>query len=93
MREGKLTAVLRFLNPKNKSGPWSILCDAESFLRAKVPMAAYSDKKICLWDVPPKSPDLNPVEMFWGWRRRKLRLMDLPDLHQRKNTARGGESP
>ena len=65
-------------------GPWTILCDGESFLRAKVSMAAYRAKKITLWAVPPKSPDLNPVELFWGWLRRKLRHMDLADLHQKR---------
>ena len=84
VREGKLTEALRFLNPKNKSGPWTVLCDGEGFLRAKVSMAAYSTRKISLWDVPPKSPDLNPIEMFWGWLRRKLRLMDLADLRQKR---------
>ena len=47
-------------------------------------MAAYRSKKITLWAVPPKSPDLNPVELFWGWLRRKLRHMDLADLHQKR---------
>ena len=27
-----------------------------------------------------KSPDLNPVEKFWGWARKKLHKMDLADL-------------
>ena len=31
-----------------------------------------------------KSPDLNQVEMFWGWLRRKLRLMDLADLRKKR---------
>ena len=31
----------------------------------------------------PASPDLNPVEMFWAWLRRKLRLMDLKDLRDK----------
>ena len=56
----------------------------EGFLRAKVSMAADRTKKISLWTVPPKSPDLNPVEMFWGWLRRKLRLMDLEDLRKKR---------
>ncbi len=30
-----------------------------------------------LWQIPAKSPDLNPVERFWGWLRKKLRAMDL----------------
>ena len=84
VREGQVHEALRFLNPKNRKGPWTILCDGDSFLRAKVSMAAYRAKKITLWAVPPKSPDLNPVELFWGWLRRKLRHMDLADLHQKR---------
>ena len=84
VRDGKLTGALRFLNPGNRAGPWTILCDGESFLRAKPSMLAYRAKKISLWSVPPKSPDLNPVEMFWGWLRRKLRHMDLADLHSKR---------
>ena len=34
-----------------------------------------------LWHIPAQSPDLNPVEKFWNWVRRKLRAMDLADLH------------
>ena len=34
--------------------------------------------------VPARSPDLNPVEMFWGWIRRKLRQMDLADLRSKR---------
>ena len=63
VRDGKLTAALRLLNPMKKTGPWTVLCDGEGFLRAKVSMTAYRAKKIVLWDVPAKSPDLNPVEM------------------------------
>ena len=84
VRAGKLTAALRSLNPQKKTGPWTILCDGETFLRAKVSMAAYGPRKIKLWDVPAKSPDLNPVEMFWSWLRRKLRLMDLADLRNKR---------
>ena len=83
IRTGKVAEALRFLNPRNKSGPWTILCDGESFLRAKAARVAYLAKKISLWDVPAKSPDLNPVEMFWGWLRRKLRLMGLADLRKK----------
>ena len=32
-----------------------------------------------LWHVPPHSPDLNPIEKYWGWLRKKLRAMDLAD--------------
>ena len=29
--------------------------------------------------LPAKSPDLNPVEKFWAWLRKKLRALDLKD--------------
>ncbi len=84
VREGKVTEALRILNSRKKTGPWTILCDGESFLRAKVCMMACRTKKITLWGVPAKSPDLNPVEMFWGWLRKKPRLMDLADLRKKR---------
>ena len=86
VRAGKVTEALRHLNPRNKSGPWTILCDGERFLHAKASKAAYVAKKISLWVNPAKSPDLNPVEMFWGWLRSKLRLMDLTDMRQKRRT-------
>ena len=56
-----------------------MLCDNESFLRAKKTQQAYRDAKVNLWRIPPRSPDLNPVERFWSWLRRKLRAMGLKD--------------
>ena len=61
-----------------------MLCDGESFLRAKKSMQAHRRKSVSLWTCPPKSPDLNPVEMFWGWLREKLRKMDLADLRKKR---------
>ena len=84
VREGKLSTALRKLNPRQKSGPRRILCDNESFLRHKSCMEAYAKKRILIWDVPPKSPDLSPIEMFWGWVRRQLRLRDLDDLRRKR---------
>ena len=84
VRDGRLTQALRSLNPRRKTGPWTILCDGESFLRAKDSVAAYRSKKIVLWAVPAKSPDLKPVEMFWGWLRQKLRTLDLHDLRLKR---------
>ena len=83
-RDVKLTAALRALNPKKTRGPWTILCDNEGFVRAKISMAAYSPMSITLWSVPPKSPDLNPVDMLLGWLRKKLRSMDLEDLRKKR---------
>ena len=36
---------------------------------------------ISLWKIPPRSPDLNPVEKFWSWLRRRR---DLQDYRQKK---------
>ena len=84
VRQGKLTAALRRLNPGRRHRPWTVLCDNESFLRHPAPMRAYVQKRVRLWAVPPRSPDLNPIEMFWGWVRRQLRLQDLDDLRHHR---------
>ena len=34
--------------------------------------------------IPAKSPELNPVERFWSWLRKKLRAMDLADAVKKK---------
>ena len=81
---GKLTNALRQLNPRNQRGPWHVLCDNETFLRTKASLAAYRRRRVVLWDVHAKSPDLNPVERFWAWLRKKLRQMDLADLRARR---------
>ena len=47
-------------------------------------MEAYAKKRILIWDVPPKSPDFSPIEMFWGWLRKQLRHMDLEDLRKKR---------
>ena len=84
VKEGKLTEAIRSLDPVRPRGPWTVLADNESFLRAKDSRAAYRRLKVTLWDVPAKSPDLNPVEKFWSWLRRALRRMDLADLNRKR---------
>ena len=76
---GKLSTAITSLSPVKPAGPWWVLCDNERFLTAKKTQAAYRDAGVNLWQVPPRSPDLNPVERFWSWLRRKLRAMDLKD--------------
>ena len=76
---GKLRKAVQALKPTKKNGPWHILCDNESFLRARVSRRAHSRAKMNLWDLPARSPDLNPVELVWAWLRKKLRAMDLAD--------------
>ena len=80
VKEKTLLRALKAVNPGKIRGPWKILCDNETFLRARVCNAAYARCDISLWKLPPRSPDLNPVERFWGWIRKRMRAMDLDDL-------------
>ena len=81
---GKFTKALQDVNPHNKRGPWTVLCDGESFLKSKEGMKACKACKIKLWHVPPRSPDLNPVEHFWSWLRKEMRKRDLQDAMAKK---------
>ena len=83
-RGGKLVDAIKALNPVKEDGPWHILCDNERFLTAPKSMAEYRKKKIRLWQIPPKSPDLNPVEQFWSYLRKRLRAMDFRDALEKK---------
>jgi len=76
---GKLTAACREVTGRTR-GPWTVLCDNETFLEAPCSRKAHFKANVHLWHVPARSPDLNPVEMFWSWLRRQLRAMDLADL-------------
>ena len=76
---GLLTKALLRLKSQKKSGKFHVLCDNESFLRAAAVNVAHKKAHVQLWKIPPKSPDLNPVERFWSWLRQKLRAMDLAD--------------
>ena len=79
VKQGKLTKAIKDLSPVQSRGPWHVLCDNEHFLTSTESQAAHRRAKVHLWKVPSKSPDLNPVERFWSWLRRKLRAMDLSD--------------
>ena len=79
VRQGKLTAAIRSLQPVEPEGPWHVLCDNESFLSTNLAAAAHREVGVTLWQVPPRSPDLNPVERFWSWLKKHLRAMDLRD--------------
>ena len=81
---GKMRAALLRLNPGRARGPWTVLCDNESFLTAGLSKSAHARASVRLWQIPPKSPDLNPIEKFWSWLRRRLRCMDLADAVAKK---------
>ena len=86
VRAGKLRKAIAALGPTKPAGPWHVLCDNESFLRAGTTAQAYREASVNLWQIPPYSPDLNPVERFWSWLRRKLRAMDLKDAVAKRPT-------
>ena len=56
-----------------------MVCDGESFLHSRAATSKYRAQKVTVWRVPPRSPDLNPVEKFWAHLRKHLRAMDLKD--------------
>ena len=84
VQAGKLKTAIESLDPVDGPGPKSFLCDGENFLHAKASKAAYAADSLKAWQVPPSSPDLNPVEKFWGWFRRQLRAKDLADLRTKR---------
>ena len=81
---GKLAAACRACRPDRRRGPWRILCDNESFLSAGKTRAAHARARVELWHIPARSPDLNPIEMYWSWLRKRLRAMDLDDLRNKR---------
>ena len=84
VKKGAFQEALQSVNPGRVAGPWKVICDNESFLRASVSNAAHKKFKVHLIKIPAKSPDLNPVERFWSWLRRTLRAMDLQDLVKKR---------
>ena len=79
VRKGDLVRAVKAVKPVKGAGPWTVLCDNETFLRTKVCSAAHKAVKVKLWSIPRRSPDCNPVEKFWAWLRSRLRAMDLRD--------------
>ena len=86
VEKGFLERALKTANPGKSSGPWKILCDNESFLRAPASRKAYRACGVSLWKLPAKSPDLNSVEKYWSWLRRRMRAMDLADLSAKRHS-------
>ena len=81
---GILLEGLKKVNQGKRSGPWKVLCDNESFLRADISAAAHRRWRVGLIKLPARSPDLNPVEMFWAWLRKRLRALDLDDFVKKR---------
>eukprot|EP00973_Karenia_brevis_P010091 1366415-Karenia_brevis.AAC.1 len=85
IRSGHVMSAVRQLR-STRSGPYRLLCDNETFLNATACRPLYTRHKIELLHIPPRSPDLNPIERFWGWLRRELRLKDFQDLRAGRPT-------
>ena len=84
LQAGALTTAIKSLSPVKPHGPWHVLCDNESFLTAKDASREYLRSNVILWQIPARSPDLNPVEKFWGWLRKQLQRRDLADMVSRR---------
>jgi transposase len=84
VNSGKVTSAIKKLMPEDATGPWRVLCDNESFLRAPCSQVAHKKQKINLWKIPARSPDFNPIEKFWAWLRKVLRHRDLADLKAKR---------
>lgn len=84
LEAGKLVDAIEALEPENAEGPWHVLCDNEKFLSTAASMAVYRRQRVRLWQIPPKSLDLNPVERFWSYLRHRLRRLDLADALKKK---------
>ena len=80
VNDRSLINALKAVNPGKRSGPWKIISDNEGFLRAGESKKTYRRLGIHLIAIPPRSPDLNPVEKMWGWVRKELRARDLRDF-------------
>ena len=84
LRAGKLVDAVKSLGPVKPNGPWHLLCDNEAFLNAADCKAEYRKLNLRLWRIPAKSPDLNPVELFWSYLRNRLRRLDLSDALRKR---------
>lgn len=70
-------------------GPWRIICDNEAFLTKSA--AAHRKASVELVQIPSRSPDLNPIEKYWAFLRRKLRARDLADLTAKRPPVSKGQ--
>jgi transposase len=67
IEDGYLAEAIKSLKPAKRAGPWHVLSDNESFLLTDEARAEYRKQKVRLWPIPARSPDLNPIELFWAW--------------------------
>ena len=87
IEEGKFIAAVRKLQPGRHAGPRHVLCDYESLLSAKLVRPLYARRNVRLMHIPSHSPDLNPMQSFWGWLRGELRRRDLETFDSRSRLS------
>ncbi|PFX11510.1 hypothetical protein AWC38_SpisGene24722 [Stylophora pistillata] len=84
VRRGKLKKAIQALEPIKPHGPWKVLCDNEAFLHTASSRRTMAAEGITVWSMPASSPDLNPVEKFWAWLRKRIHHLDRKDLREKR---------
>jgi hypothetical protein len=51
VENNKLKQALGAINPMNKRGPWSVLCDNEGFLHSAAVKKAHKGARVKLWHI------------------------------------------
>ena len=80
VKAGHFRKAVQSACARDSRAPWKVLADNERFMKTAASVRAMKRAGITLRHIPPRSPDLNPVEKFWGWLKKQLRLRDLKDL-------------
>ena len=80
----KRRSLIAPVAPGRHEGPRRLLCDNESFMAGNECKKEYRKRNIQLLNIPPRSPDFNPIESFWGWLRQAMRRRDLEDLRNKR---------
>ena len=75
---GSLLSALAGPNLDRRRGPWTVVCDSGRFLSTGSKQA-HAKARVCMWQVPPRSTDFNPIEKHWAWLRKSLVARDLGD--------------
>ena len=84
LEDGGLNDALDMATFPSSDGTYTIICDNERFLKSAEAKTNYRASCVTLWRIPPRSPDLKPVERFWHWVRKEMRKKDLEDLRAKR---------
>jgi transposase len=75
-----LAWVQKMLLPELKKGQ-TVIWDNATFHKSGRIADAFEDAGVTLMFLPPYSPDLNPIEAFWGVVKAKVRRLKEETLH------------